>query len=102
MNRQTAIAKLEELASKTELTEPATPIEQPEQEELPLIQRIEAVRKHVEDISKSLGVELRPDSLAVPIPVELLTEIINRLLVLESINPPIEFIKPEENENAES
>ena len=98
MNRQTAIAKLQELASKTELTEQ---VEGPsdtrvdEVSEMPLMQRIEAVRKHVEDLSSSFGVELKPDSLAVPVPVELLTEIINRICILESVVPsPVEFIIP--------
>ncbi len=98
MNRQSVIDKLKDLADRTEISDPQ-PVSQDEQgvagDSDSLLNRIEEVRRKVENLSSSLGVELKPDSLAVPVPVELLIEIVKRIHTLESLSPPVvEFVDP--------
>jgi hypothetical protein len=99
MDKNTAINKLRELAE----TIPDRPlssedefVKPPEKYPPPITERIEAIRKSIEDMSESMGVKVGPDSLAVPIPVELLQEMVRRLVSLEERVPPaVEFLPHE-------
>jgi hypothetical protein len=105
MDPATAIAKLKELSEKVALAEvegrnaDAAEIdaEIARAKEATFAEKIEAVRKSVEDMATALGVEVTADSFAVPIPIELLSNIVNRLLSLEDrAQPLIEAIPFEE------
>jgi len=98
MDKNTAINKLRELAdSMPEVPEVSQVSEEPMKYPMAITERIEAIRKSVEVMSESVGVKIGPDSLAVPIPVELLQEMVRRLVSLEDRTPTaVEFIPLEE------
>ena len=100
MDKNTAINKLRELADTIpEVSEVGSEggFVQPQKYPPSITEKIEAIRKSVEDMSRSMGVEVGPESLAVPIPVELLQEMIRRIVSLEDrVQPAIEFIPTEE------
>jgi hypothetical protein len=98
MDKNTAINKLRELAdSMPEVSEVSQVSEEPMKYPMAITERIEAIRKSVEVMSESVGVKIGPDSLAVPIPVELLQEMVRRLVSLEDRTPTaVEFIPLEE------
>lgn len=67
-----------------------------------LVDRIESSRKLCDTLAQSMGVKLTDDSLAVPIPIDLLQAIVEKLHSLEArIEPAVEFISLED-ENAGS
>jgi L-cysteine desulfidase len=62
------------------------------------VEKVEGIRKSVEDMATSLGVSIGPGSLAVPIPVELLKNIVERLLSLEDRSlPAVEVVWTDES-----
>jgi hypothetical protein len=97
MNTDLLIAKLTELKEKVGHQEEER--EQDQSGDLDnFVQKVEGVRKSIESMATALGVTVRPDSLAVPVPIEVLANIVERLISLEDrAVPAVEFIEVEAN-----
>ena len=98
------IEKLKELHARHVSLDPNAVEGCEEAQEMPasarsgFVEKVEGVRKSVEDMATSLGVSIGPGSLAVPIPVELLKNIVERLLSLEDRSlPAVEVVWTDES-----
>ena len=101
MDRETAITKLRQMAERNPLTDtkaPALGDDGPADEPIgeTFAQVAERMRLRVDKLAASMGVELKEDSLAMPVPIDLLEAIVVRLNSLSDANPPVEFLPPHE------